>query len=85
MNIIKFALVEGVCAAIVDEGSLFSYKLRSETVRLMVSIVIILTGILYSFGNGFYLLHLIDEYSTTLPFLFTCLVECFFFCTTHLF
>ena len=78
---IKFALVEGVCAAIVDEGNLFSYKLRPETIRLMVSIVVVLTGILYSFGNGFYLLHLIDEYSTTLPFLFTCLVECLFFCT----
>lgn len=79
----KFALVEGLCAAAIDEGTIFGYKLKAEFIRFGVCLIVLSSGLLYSFGNGFYIFGIIDEFSTTLPFLFTALVECYFFCNLN--
>lgn len=72
--------MEGICAAAIDEGNNLRIKLRPEIIRLLVCLSVVIFGLIYSFGNGFYLLGIIDEFSTTLPFLFVVIVECYFFC-----
>ena len=72
-------MVEGICAAAIDEGHDFQLKWRPEMIRLAVCLSVVVFGLLYSFGNGFYMLGIIDEFSTTLPFLFVAMVESYFF------